>query len=94
MELKWEPKALEQLKNLTDHNLRTQGKRATTQIIDDIQQAIIILSNYPNMGPVVPAFKNGEYSYRSTVIYPGYKVIYRIEDHIIYIYSIWNYKGD
>lgn len=94
MEIKWEERALQQLQRILNYYYEVAGKRTATKLADKFDKTVARLTNFPYIGPVELGLESLEYTYRSIIAYPHYKVIYRVEDNTIYVFAIWDCRQD
>ena len=52
------------------------------------------LRNHPNLGPIDPLYADRIVAYRSVNINGLSKMVYRIEDDIIYIAAFWDCRRE
>ena len=64
--------------------------QAARKIITDILQATDQLSIHPEMAEAEQLLQERQETFRSLIIRQTYKVVYYIEDTIIYIADIWD----
>ena len=89
MEIIWLPlaeKALEAIFSFYEE----KSIQAARKIITDILQATDQLSMHPEMAEVEKLLQERPETFRSLVVRQTYKVVYYIEDTIIYIADIWD----
>ena len=88
------PEAVSDLEKIADYNLIMVGKASSERIVSKILDAIEILSDYPNAGPVHPDELLGPLGYRKLVLTDIYVAVYRVISDEVFIYRIVNGKTD
>jgi len=84
--------ALEDLQNIKHFYKEYPGKEAS--IRKKIVKVYKLLETFPKAGPVEMHFEDRSITYRSLVIDKDFKLIYYIEEEIIYIVGIWDCRQD
>ncbi len=64
--------------------------RVAQHIIADIFKAAGQLSVYPYMAAIEPLLEQRPETFRSLVVRDTYKIVYYIEDPVIYIADLWD----
>jgi len=64
--------------------------QAARKIITDILQATDLLSIHPEVAEVEQLLQERQETFRSHVVRQSYKVVYYIEDSVIYIADVWD----
>lgn len=89
MEIIWLPmaeKALEAIFSFYEE----KSIKAARKIIADILQATDQLSVHPEMATIEELLQERQETFRSLVVRQTYKVVYYIEDTVIYIADVWD----
>jgi len=89
MEIIWLPlaeKALEAIYSFYEE----KSIQVAHKIITDILQATDQLSMHPEMAAVEQLLQERPETFRSLVVRQTYKVVYYIEDTVIYIADVWD----
>ncbi|NDV83870.1 type II toxin-antitoxin system RelE/ParE family toxin [Bacteroides sp. 51] len=94
MEVKWEPLAEQQLENISAYYHRVAGLKTANRIVDKVVETVVRLAIFPKMGSIELNMEGLNYEYRSLVTHKHYKVVYRIENEIIYIFSVFDCRQD
>lgn len=76
-----------------DHFYNRSPRKAQT-IRKKISEGVNTLQTFPKAGPVEIHFEDRSVTYRSLVIDKDFKLIYYIEEEIIYIVGIWDCRQD
>lgn len=67
-------------------------------ILSKLKSAIMhnekLLSHNPLMGSIEESLQGMEYEYRKIVIKPYFKIIYRVDNDVIYFIKIWDTRRD
>ncbi len=90
MVVKWKKESRKQLRNIYNYYFRVSGQKVAHNILDQIYTTISLLPNHPHLGHIEPGMNDITYNYRSIVAHAHYKIVYRIDDPIIYITGIWD----
>ena len=87
----WTQKALQQLDALDDYLLENAPYYAD-KIINEVLQAPNRLIEFPSSGQIEEYLTDvGEYRY---LVYSHFKIIYRIENKVIYIVALFDTRQD
>ncbi|GHT56644.1 hypothetical protein FACS189446_8800 [Bacteroidia bacterium] len=70
--------------------IKRKSEKAAINIHDSILDEVEFLKSFPQMGPIEQAFTDLPKTYRSLVVKNTYKVVYYVENEIIYIIAIWD----
>jgi len=89
MKLYYTHKAARSLNNIYEF-LCEKNIRAAAVIHNEILDEVEKLLLFPLMAPVETELQDRLFEYRSLVIHHTYKVVYRIDEQIIYIIDIWD----
>lgn len=91
MQIKWSNEAELQLQCIVDYYVSVAGPRIAKHILDKIDRAVAYLSVFPELGIII---SRGKIVYRSLVAHPNYKVIYHVEEQVVFISAIWDCRQD
>lgn len=95
MVLKWEPLAQKRMKEIIEYYLEVAGLRTAKKFREQFIEAANRLLIFPNMGSIEYELEGiTPYIYRSIVVGRNYKIIYRIENEVIFIFTIWDCRQD
>jgi len=89
MEIIWLPLAEKALESVFSFY---EGKsiQVAQKIMNDILQATDQLSKHPEMAAIESMLQERQEIFRSLIVRQTYKVVYYIEDTVIYIADIWD----
>ena len=94
MRVIWDPKARKERNQVADYIQRTFGVKRRTRFIKEVRQMTQMLRNHPNLGSIDPLYADRSVAYRSVIINGLSKMVYRIEDDIIYIAAFWDCRRE
>ncbi|NDV83992.1 type II toxin-antitoxin system RelE/ParE family toxin [Bacteroides sp. 51] len=86
----WSERAENRLRNIYKYYFEIAGLRTARKIVNTIIDASDRLASHPNMGPVERYLGRMSLTYRSIVVHKNYKLLYRVEDQVIHILSIFD----
>jgi len=89
MKIIWTDFAKVQLRNVFDYYAEVASKTVAKNIISGIRNRTILLRTHPNIGTIEELLMESPHKYRY-LVENNYKIIYRIEDSIIYITDIFD----
>lgn len=90
----WSPKAKESLKKVTRYIYLTFGEKPTEKFKTMILRVEKTLAVNPNIGPKETLLKNYSIIYRSIVVNNINKIVYYIQDNIVYIAAFWDTRRE
>ena len=67
-----------------------KSEQAATNLYNHFLDEIERLKDFPQMAAIEALLENESQTFRSLVVQPNYKVIYFIENEIVYIAAIWD----
>lgn len=70
------------------------GKQARKDFRENIGNVLELLRNNPELGPIEPLLAGLQRTYRSIVIHRLNKLVYFVEDDIIYIVDFWDTRRE
>jgi plasmid stabilization system protein ParE len=70
--------------------IKLKNEKAAINIHDSILDEVGFLKSFPQIAPIEQAFTDLPKTYRSLVVKNTYKVVYYVEDEIIYIIAVWD----
>jgi len=85
----WSDKVLSQLEDIFDYYKLNASPSIAKKIVKSIVEGSTILINNPEIGRIEPLLQNRRYNYRF-VIKGNYKIIYRFNDNLIRILSVFD----
>lgn len=90
MEIEWSLAAERQLEAIIGYLFETAGLRAAEKLADHIDNDLRRLLSFPQIAPMEPLLDKEAKAYRSLVVRHNYKIVYSVENEIIYIDNIWD----
>ena len=94
MRIHWEDKAEWNLHQIEDYIFERFGPDSLEKFMDRVDQSVETILRYPNIGPVEPLLADLPQSYHSVVVGNLSKIVYRVEDEVIYIADIWDCRRE
>ena len=94
MQVIWLDEAKALFKEAISFGMLAFGEKAVIRFVDEVQKTDERLSVFPLLGKIEPSLKGLGQEYRSLVIHRNYKVIYYIDDDIVFIASFWSTRCD
>ncbi len=92
MLIKWTPFAVRKLNHVYAYiYMKEQSHKLAEKQIDKILEIVNILKKHPDMGVTEPMLRDYKKEYRY-LLEGNYKIIYRQQDHIIYIIDVFHTK--
>ena len=87
MIIQWTEKAENQLDKIFDY-IKVESKLSAIKIYNQILNEVEILTKFPNIAPIEPLLEDD--FYRSLLVNRRYKVVYFVNDEIIYIVAVFD----
>lgn len=87
MQVVWLDEAKVLFKEAISFGFLAFGEKAVIRFVDEVQRTNERLSVFPRLGKIEPALRGLEREYRSLVVHKNYKVIYYIDDDMVFIAS-------
>lgn len=94
MRIHWEDKAEWNLHQIEDYIFERFGPDSLEKFMDRVDQSVETILRYPNIGPVEPLLADLPKTYHSVVVGNLSKIVYRVEDEVIYIADIWDCRRE
>ena len=94
MKVIWHQQALEGRGQIADYILEYFGSKSRTRFLQDVRRITRMLKHSPNLGPIDPLFADRTIAYRSIIINGLSKLIYFIDEDIVYIADFWDTRRD
>ena len=94
MKVKWTPAARRQLFNTAKYIKHKFGTNAKDEFMDEVQHTTILLGKYPYMGKEEPFMYDRPLEYRSIVVSRINKIVYRLEENVLYIVALWDTRRE
>ncbi|MCB9291520.1 MAG: type II toxin-antitoxin system RelE/ParE family toxin [Lewinellaceae bacterium] len=90
MQVKITDPAKAELKKIYNYYRRLGNGKKGRQIRADVMKAALMLKQHPLMGPKEEHLEHLELDHRFVVVNPHYKVIYRIEQQVIFVTDVFD----
>jgi plasmid stabilization system protein ParE len=90
----WDPKAQWERDQIADYIYEQFGERRSMKFLDDVDEAVDTMLRFPSIGTIDPLFADRSVTYRSVVVDKLSKMVYRIEDDVIYIAAMWDCRRE
>ena len=90
MQVVWLDEAKVLFKEAISFGFLAFGEKAVIRFVDEVQRTNERLSVFPRLGKIEPALRGLKREYRSLVVHKNYKVIYYIDDDMVFIASFWS----
>jgi plasmid stabilization system protein ParE len=94
MTIRWHKRAAAQLHQVEDYVLRDFGERIRQEFMDEVEQAVLELSEMPTMGKLDPLFAHRKLTYRSFIVRRLNKIIYYVKDDVLHIAAFWDTRRE
>lgn len=90
MKIIWSDTALKQLEDLYDYYKLNASVQVAIKMSKTIVEASLQLGKAPLIGTKEPLLQDRKFEYRYIVVKKSYKLIYRIENQIVFIISVFD----
>ena len=90
MKVIWDPKAMKNRDQVADYIRRQFGVRRKIQFLQEVRETTKKLCTAPYIGTIDPLFENRARTYRRVIVNGLNKIVYFVEDDIIYIAAFWD----
>ena len=90
MRVEWTKDADRQRDQVAEYIRDEFGARRRSQFIKEVRQMTQKLKRSPNIGQIDPLFASHAATFRSVIINGLNKMVYRVDDNIIYIVAFWD----
>ena len=90
MKIIWQTKAKEGRRQIAAYIGKKFGTKYMKNFRQEVDQTAQMLIQSPNIGFIDPLFSDRPQTYRSVIINGQNKLVYRIDDDIIYIVAFWD----
>ena len=94
MQVVWLNDAKNQLRAIVSYGQITFGELVSIRFTTEIYQTVIRLGSFPRLGKVEPLLKDRKKEYRSLVLHRHYKIIYYIDNDIVFIAALWDTRSN
>ena len=90
----WDPKAQFGRDQIADYIYERFGEKRSMKFLDDVDEAVDMIMRHPGIGTIDPLFTDRSVTYRSVVVDGLSKMVYRVEDDVIYIAAMWDCRRE
>ena len=94
MRVIWDPQAKEARNQVAGYILRCFGTKRKTRFLLEVRETTDMLKTHPNIGQIDQLFADRPKTYRSVIINGLSKMVYCLEDDIIYIAAFWDCRQE
>jgi plasmid stabilization system protein ParE len=94
MKVDWDPKAKEAKHQVAAYIRKEFGTKRAKKFKQEVDDTVNMLMRSPFIGKLDPLFEDRPVAYRSVIINGLNKMIYRVEDDVIYIAGFWDTRMD
>ena len=94
MKVVWDPIAVIGKRKIANYIRRRFGVDRVKSFRKEVDQTIDMILHHPNVGSIDPLFDDRPKTYRSVIINGLSKIVYFIEDDIVYIAAFWDCRQD
>lgn len=92
MRAEFTDKAIAHLTAIIDSHLEYCGERSAVRFSNQVDDKIQMLLKFPESGHLEPLLNDRKIPYRTKLINKRYKMIYYIDDDILWIAAIWDMR--
>ena len=86
--------AKQQIRQTAKYVLKQFGKRRKDKFLQEVRHARFLIADNPNMGSIEPLLVKHTTTYRSLVVNKLNKIVYYIDNDIIYIVDFWDTRRE
>lgn len=90
MKVIWDPEAKKNRDLVADYIRRKFGARRRIRFLQEVREVTKHLRTAPYIGKIDPLFEDRVRTYRSVIVNGLNKIVYFVEDDIIYIAAFWD----
>ena len=94
MRAKWTDHAKEQRRQIADYIRQEFGLKRKKKFMQEVDHTVRMLMQSPGIGPIEPLFADRPKAYRSVIINGLNKLVYSVENDVIYIEAIWDTRQE
>lgn len=94
MRTKWTDHAKEQRRQIVAYIRKGFGVKHAQKFMQEVDDIVNLLMHSPNIGQIDTLFTDRPKTYRSVIINGLTKMVYHIDDDIIYIVSLWDTRRE
>jgi plasmid stabilization system protein ParE len=90
MRVEWTKNATRQKDQVAEYVREQFGYKRKRMFVQDVDKAARMLMRSPNIGQIDPLFASHAATYRSVIINGLNKMVYRVDNDVIYIVALWD----
>lgn len=94
MRVIWHPQAEDALDQVANYVREQFGAKRMKVFLKEVRSTTKMLSHSPNIGPIDPLFDDRPIAYRYVIINNLSKMVYYIDDDVIYIAAFWDTRRE
>ena len=94
MRYEWTDYAKRQRDEIAKYIFDRFGEQSILKFRNDVDQAVDMILRFPSIGAIDPLFADRSVTYRSIVVDGLSKMVYRVEDDVIYIAAMWDCRRE
>ena len=94
MRYEWTDYAKEGRDQIADYIYERFGEKRSMKFLDDVDEAVDMIVRHPGIGTIDPLFADRSVTYRSIVVDGLNKLVYRVDDDVIYIAAMWDCRRE
>ena len=94
MQIIWSKNADRQMYLISLYIQKQFGTKRKKEFLREVRQTTNLLKRNPELGPPDPLFKECNYVYRSIIINGLNKLVYYINNDVIYISAFWDTRRE
>jgi plasmid stabilization system protein ParE len=94
MIIKWDPNARASYRQVARYINTKFGRKVRKEFMQRVKDTENLIKSTPNIGSIDPLYVDRAVSYRSIIINGLNKLVYRIDNDIIYIVAFWDTRRE
>jgi plasmid stabilization system protein ParE len=94
MVIDWTDNAKQRLRDIFDYYQVSVSRKVALKMAREIWQAAKPLADFPYMAAIEPVLAEFPETFRSVVVRDIFKIIYYVDNNIVYIVSVWDCRQD
>lgn len=94
MRYEWTDYAKEGRDQIADYIYDRFGEKRSMKFLDDVDEAVDMILHHPSIGTIDPLFADRSVTYRSVIVDGLSKMVYHVEDEVIYISAMWDCRRE
>ena len=94
MRYEWTDHAKRERDQIADYIYGRFGERHAMKYLDDVDETVNMIVRHPGIGTIDSLFADRSVTYRSIVVDGLSKMVYRVEDDVIYIAAMWDCRRE